>query len=97
MPGYRLVFSPRIADLTRRSPPDLKRGPREAMRAISENPALGDPLRRELQGYHKYRVRRFRIVYRLDRRAKSVAIVAVGHRRSIYEDAAAATRPRSER
>jgi mRNA interferase RelE/StbE len=96
VPGYGLVIPPRIADRIRRFPPDLKRGIREAMRAITEDPALGEPLRRELQGYHKYRVRRFRIVYRVDRRAKAIAIMAVGHRRSVYEDVAAAIRVRSE-
>lgn len=95
MPAYRLAIPPHVAERIRHLPPDLKRGVREAIRAIANDPGRGEPLRRELQAYMKYRVRRFRIVYRVDRKAKAVMIMALGHRRSVYEDVAAAIRPRS--
>lgn len=95
MPAYRLAIPPHVAKRIRHLPPDLERGVREAIRAIAMDPDRGEPLRRELQGYMKYRVRRFRIVYRVDRRARTAAIMAVGPRRSIYEDVAAAIRPHS--
>ena len=41
---------------------------------------------RELDGLWKYRVRRFRIVYAIDRKARAIRLIAVGHRHSIYED-----------
>lgn len=41
---------------------------------------------RELKGFSNYRVKRFRIVYSIDRSHKIIRIVAVGHRRSIYEE-----------
>jgi mRNA interferase RelE/StbE len=93
VPAYRPVISPAAAERIRRLPPDLKRGVREAIRAIGLDPGRGAPLKRELRGYLKYKVRRFRIVYRVDRAARTVAIVAVGHRRAIYEEVAAAVRP----
>jgi mRNA interferase RelE/StbE len=95
VPAWRLAIAPHVAERIRHFAPDLKRGVREAIRAIAVDPARGEPLKRELQGYLKYRVRRFRIVYRVDRRARTVAILAVGPRRSIYEDVAAAIRQRS--
>lgn len=95
MPAWRLAIAPHVAERIRHFPPDLKRGVREAIRAIAVDPDRGDPLKRELRGYLKYRVRRFRIVYRVDRRARAVAIMAVGPRRSVYEDVAAAIRLRS--
>ncbi len=67
------------------------------MRAIADDPGRGEPLERELRTYLKYRVRRFRIVYRVDRDAKTITIMAVGHRRTIYEELAAMARPRSGR
>lgn len=97
MRAYRPIISPQVAERIRQLPPDLKRGVREAIRAIGLDPGCGEPLKRELQDYLKYRVRRFRIVYRVDRASKMVAIVAVGHRRAIYEEVAAAIRPRSRR
>lgn len=96
MPLYRPVIPPHVAERMRHLSPDLKRGISEAIRALAIDRTRGEPLKRELQGYLKYRVRRFRIVYRVNRRAKIVAIMAVGHRRSVYEDVAAAIRSRSE-
>lgn len=94
MPAYRPVIPPHVAERIRHLSPDLKRGVREAIRAIGLDPGKGEPLKRELEDYMKYRVRRFRIVYRVDREAKAVIVMAVGHRRSVYEDVAAAMRPR---
>jgi mRNA-degrading endonuclease RelE of RelBE toxin-antitoxin system len=45
-------------------------------------------LEEELAGYWKYRVRRYRIIYRVIRPGKALRILAVGERRSIYEEAA---------
>lgn len=95
MPGFALVTPPRIADRIRHLPPDVKRGIREAMRAIADDPARGEPLRHDLTGYLKYKVRRFRIVYKVDRSARTIRIMSIGHRRAIYEELAAAMRPRS--
>jgi mRNA-degrading endonuclease RelE of RelBE toxin-antitoxin system len=44
-------------------------------------------LEEELAGYWKYRVRRYRIIYRVIRPGKALRILAVGERRSIYEEA----------
>ncbi len=65
------------------------------MRTITEDPTLGEPLKQELQEYRKYKVRRFRIVYQIDRSARKIMIMSIGHRRTIYEDVAAVIRSRS--
>ncbi|MGH7165035.1 MAG: type II toxin-antitoxin system RelE family toxin [Nitrospiraceae bacterium] len=89
----RAVFHPdippHIAEVIRHLPPDLKRSIKAAIRTLSQVPDSGTPLVRELDGFWKYRVRRFRIVYAVDRRRKRLKIIAVGHRRRIYEEVAA--------
>jgi len=52
---------------------------------LGRDPELGQPLRGELLGLWRYRVRRFRIVYALDRSARVLRVLAVGHRERIYE------------
>ena len=84
---YRLAIAPAVAEAIRHLPPDVKRAIKEALRAIAADPARGTALLRELEGCMKYRVRRYRIVYRVDRAARKVAILAVGHRRTIYDEA----------
>ena len=85
---FRPAIPPRVAGAIRHLHPDLKRSVRQAIRALCADPACGEPLQKELEGYWKYRVRRFRIVYAIDRPSRIIRIVAVGPRRTIYEQAA---------
>lgn len=94
MAGYRPDIPPHVADIIRNLPPEVKRGVKAAIRSFSNEPGAGEPLQRELDGLWKYRVRRFRIVYAVDRRRRVLRIMAVGHRRTIYEELADLARPR---
>ena len=75
-----------MAEVIRHLPPEIKHGVKSALRALSIDPDLGSPLSGELEGLWTYRVRRFRIVYALDRERRKLDVWAVGHRRSIYDE-----------
>ena len=90
-----LEIPPEVAEVIRHLSPDLKRGVRAALRALSVDPQQGVPLLRELDGKWRYRVRRYRIVYEVDVKARVCHIVAVGHRSHVYEELAARLRPGS--
>ena len=75
-----------MADVIRSLHPDLKRLIKSAIRAIAANPECGEPLKRELDGLRKYRVRRFCIVYAVDHKRRVIRLMAVGHRQSVYEE-----------
>ena len=90
MGRYRPVIPPDVATVVRRLHPDLKQSVKNALRSLCDDPSTGEPLRRELW---KYRVRRFRIVYAVDRARRLLQIVAIGHRRTIYEELSEARRP----
>jgi mRNA interferase RelE/StbE len=50
-----------------------------------ENPRnLGAPLKGELSGLWKYRIGDYRLVCQLEDKTVTILIVAVGHRRKIY-------------
>jgi mRNA interferase RelE/StbE len=70
----------------------LKRSIKAAVRAIATDPECGEALLRELDGLWKYRVRRFRIVYAIDRKTRVIRVMAVGHRRHVYEELSARLR-----
>jgi len=97
MAGFRPDIPPHVSEVIRHLPPDLKRSVNQALRALSLDPFSGEPLLRELEGLRKYRVRRFRIVYALDRGRRIIRIFAVGHRREIYEKLATQLRRRKTR
>jgi mRNA interferase RelE/StbE len=93
--AYRPEVPPRVAEVIRTLHPDLKRSIKSAVRAISADPECGEPLLRELDGLWKFRVRRFQIVYAIDRKARTIRLMAVGHRQSVYEELTARLRKKS--
>lgn len=88
MAPFELDIPPHVADVLRHLPPDIKRPVKAALRAIGADPSIGAPLERELKGLWRFRVRRFRIVYAVDRSRRTVRVMAVAHRRHIYDDLA---------
>ncbi len=59
---------------------------KEALRAVAGNPFEGKPLRDDLLGLYSYRVGAMRIIYSIDNSAKTVHVVAIGPRRTVYEE-----------
>jgi mRNA interferase RelE/StbE len=92
---FQPVIPPHVAEVIRSLHPELKRSIKAAIRAVASDPECGEPLRRELDGLLKFRVRRFRIVYAIDRKTRSIRLMAVGHRRHIYEEVAAQVQKKS--
>jgi mRNA interferase RelE/StbE len=88
MAAYRPDIPPHVAEIIRRLPPDVKRSVKQALRSLSVDPFSGAPLMRELSGLWKFKVRRFRIIYKLERKARIIRIFAIGHRREVYEELA---------
>jgi mRNA interferase RelE/StbE len=80
----RLKVPDHVATLIRGLHPDLKRRVRSALRDIVAGPAIGKLLRDELTGLRSCRVSRFRIIYRAG--GAFIEIVAIGPRRTIYEE-----------
>jgi len=97
MAVYRPDIPPRVAEIVRHLPPELKRGIKQALRSLCADPFAGTPLIGELTGLWRIKVRRFRIVYELDRKTRVIRIFAIGHRREIYEEIANRLRRRRER
>lgn len=60
-------------------------------RAIEERLAIdpigfGKPLRYSLKGHRRIRVSDYRVVYRIEPEVKTVIIVAIKHRKNVYEE-----------
>jgi len=86
--AYRPDIPPHVTEIIRHLPSDVKRSIKQALKSLSTDPFSGAPLLRELSGLWKFKVRRFRIIYQLDRKARVIRIFAVGHRREVYEELA---------
>lgn len=82
---YRLRVPEPVAALIRGLHPEIKRKVRAGLEAILDEPAVGKPLRDELEGLRSLRVGRLRVVYRVGK-GRVIDVISVGPRRSIYEE-----------
>ena len=85
---WRLVITPKVQETLRAFPPQTKRYIQEALHELPRDPWIGKPLRDELAGFYSFRVRRFRIVYQIERHIVTVVVIAIGPRETIYEELA---------
>ena len=85
MGPHRLRASAALEDLVRGLHPDLKRKVRAGLDLIRTTPEAGKALRDELAGLRSLRVAGVRIVYRVSPR-RVIELVAIGPRRTIYEE-----------
>ena len=74
-----------VVSFIRSMHPLLKRKVRAALQSIQIDPAVGKALKDELAGLRSCRISRFRIIYRV-MTGQYIDIVAIGPRRSIYEE-----------
>ena len=52
---------------------------------LLDNPhQVGEPLTRELEGYHSARRGAYRVIYRIDEAMRTVHVVRVDHRADVY-------------
>lgn len=47
--------------------------------------AFGKPLQHTLKGYRRLRVGDYRVVYRIDENKSRIVIVAIAHRKAVYD------------
>lgn len=79
-------MTPKVEAALRFFPPQTKRTIREALEEIRSDPWVGKPLRDTLRGLYSFRARHFRIVYQIERRTVTVVVIAIGPRKTIYEE-----------
>ncbi len=84
--GRRLRMSDETADLVRSLHPDLKRKVKAAFEAVLNDPQSGKALKDELEGLRSFKVGRFRIIYKTITGKETIEVVAIGPRKTIYEE-----------
>ena len=78
-------FTPECARLISKLPPDIKPLVRSTVDSLLAKPTIGTELAAELDGYWSYRVRRYRIIYRINEEECYIEVYHVGHTREVYE------------
>jgi mRNA interferase RelE/StbE len=79
-------MSDETAELVRALHPDIKRKIKAALQAILNDPKTGKGLRDELEGLQNFKVGKFRVIYKTATDRGIIEIVAIGPRKTIYEE-----------
>lgn len=91
MPGSKLYHIDYLESVIKNDIPDLSASAKKLIkRAIEERLMIdpigfGKPLRYSLKGHRRLRVSDYRIVYRIEAEASAVVIIAIKHRKDIYD------------
>ena len=83
--SWTLRYAASAARALRRLDPQVQRRIRAALDELAEDPERGKALQMTLQGLRSWRTGDFRIVYRLVRERIEILVLAVGHRRDVYD------------
>ncbi len=86
MKSYRARYTSEAAARIRKLHPQVKREIREGIRELLVTPLAGHALQFELAGLRSYRIRTYRIIYRINDDESCLDIVFVGPRRNVYEE-----------
>jgi len=83
--SYHARFTLESSRLIAKLPPEVKKSVRSAIDELREDPYQGSELAGEFTGYRSLKIRRYRIIYRLNDDESFLEIYHVGHRRDVYE------------
>jgi mRNA interferase RelE/StbE len=83
---YLLKVTNKTAATLRGLHPEIKSIIKAALKTIINEPHSGKILKDNLKGLRSYRVKRYRIIYRVLASEKQLEIIAIGPRKNIYEE-----------
>jgi mRNA interferase RelE/StbE len=81
----RVHYTRSAARAIRNLDPQVKGRIRAAVEKLTEDPTRGKPLQLTLRGLRSWRTGDWRIVYRVKGQLLEILVVAVGHRREVYD------------
>ncbi len=83
--SWELSYTTAAARSIRKLDPATRRQVKAAVERLAEAPDRGKPLQLTLKGLRSWRTGDWRIVYRTTRERLEILVVAVGHRREVYD------------
>ncbi len=65
--------------------PETRKQLKNALNILKENPYSGKQLREELNYFRSLKIKRYRVIYQINDNFEYIVIIAIDHRRDIYE------------
>ena len=83
--AYRIALTKNFLREYRKLPSEVKNRVLRAIDEIATNPFMGIRLRGELEGYRRWRIGKYRIIYMINQKSKLVVLLDIGPRKTIYK------------
>ncbi|MEE8367189.1 MAG: type II toxin-antitoxin system RelE/ParE family toxin [Thermoanaerobaculia bacterium] len=83
--AWTLRYATSAASAIRKLDPAIRRRVLAAVTKLAHEPERGKPLQLTLRGLRSWRTGDYRIVYRVVENKVEILVVAIGHRRDVYE------------
>lgn len=85
MKEYQIKFTPESARILSNLHPENKKQIKASFKVLQQNPNIGSDLQEELSGFKSYKLKRYRILYKIDEKRNCIHIYHIGHRSDVYE------------
>ena len=85
MTRYAILYTPPAARMIRKLTPETRELCRTAIEYLAEHPHEGKLLKPPFRSLRSFRTSAYRIIYKVEERKITIVVIAVGHRRDIYE------------
>ena len=85
MRNLRIRFTPEAARLLSKIYPENKKLIKAAIEELRQDPHSGDDLEEELSGFKSYKIKRYRILYKINEEENVIEVYYIGHRKDVYE------------
>lgn len=82
---YRVQLTPAASASFGRLHPDIRKQIKAALKILEKEPFSGKALLPPLDGLRSLKMKRYRAVYQIHDEHRSVIILAISHRRQIYD------------
>ena len=85
MKEYQIKFTPETAGILSKFHPENKKQIKASLKTLQKDPNPGSDLQEELSGFKSYKLKRYRILYKIDEEHNCIRIYHIGHRSDVYE------------
>lgn len=84
--SYKVIIPPDVKKQIAKFHPALKQKIRATLDDLALDPYQGKALKEDLAGLYSCRVTRYRIIYSIHHNILEVHVIAIGHRRRVYQE-----------
>lgn len=85
MKGYQIKFTPESARILSKFHPENKKQIKASLKMLRQDPNIGSNLQEELSGFKSYKLKKYRILYKIDEKHNCIRIYHIGHRSDVYK------------